>query len=341
MQQQQIYDNKHPHNQQQQQQQQLQLQQPRQQRCYTKAPPAVLFCSICQDLFRSPVFLPRCGHHFCRDCIAQWQSSNTPSSQDCPTCRTSIYITRTSPQSPPSIEKLCSAFIVVSLIAELDVCCPNGVVLLPNVTLHSGFGYLGEHFCKVTGSCEVVMSDEAMKQHVLSCPFSATTCECGAKCSKAEMKTHKASASCIKYHELKKKLEECQKQIAIQQGKVIKPHLNTIQENQDKIASKSSVGKKLSEINIPQENYTRDRVPELTQLLLHHMDDNSTLQLRKIFKNVAEIHLDWAKNYSDNPTNLTLNLRMLLATVLAFPGFSAKEREHCNKWFMEVVRNER
>ena len=49
----------------------------------------LLTCSVCcegyVDIERPPVLLPRCGHSFCRPCIAVLQTSGCVI---CPTCRT-------------------------------------------------------------------------------------------------------------------------------------------------------------------------------------------------------------------------------------------------------------
>lgn len=49
-----------------------------------------LFCSICQELFKSPVILRECGHSFCEICIFQMlHSSANPT---CPLCRAQIDV---------------------------------------------------------------------------------------------------------------------------------------------------------------------------------------------------------------------------------------------------------
>ncbi|XP_060549345.1 E3 ubiquitin-protein ligase TRIM52-like [Pantherophis guttatus] len=43
-------------------------------------------CSICLDFFHDPVFIPKCGHNFCRGCLTRsWGTSESEAS--CPQCR--------------------------------------------------------------------------------------------------------------------------------------------------------------------------------------------------------------------------------------------------------------
>ena len=42
-----------------------------------------LYCSICDDIFRTPIRLKTCGHTFCLNCIIQWAKHNL----NCPLCR--------------------------------------------------------------------------------------------------------------------------------------------------------------------------------------------------------------------------------------------------------------
>ena len=43
-------------------------------------------CSICLESFDN-IFLTRCGHKFCFDCINQWRSANSSTTCTCPMCR--------------------------------------------------------------------------------------------------------------------------------------------------------------------------------------------------------------------------------------------------------------
>lgn len=43
-------------------------------------------CSICLDVFFKPVILPRCGHHFCENCL--YESAMLTEARRCPLCRT-------------------------------------------------------------------------------------------------------------------------------------------------------------------------------------------------------------------------------------------------------------
>ena len=40
-------------------------------------------CAICQDIWRTPVTLTGCSHHFCSKCLETWLVEN----EDCPICR--------------------------------------------------------------------------------------------------------------------------------------------------------------------------------------------------------------------------------------------------------------
>ncbi|XP_070593740.1 E3 ubiquitin-protein ligase TRIM39-like [Erythrolamprus reginae] len=43
-------------------------------------------CSICLEYFQDPVFIPECGHNFCRGCLTRnWETSESEAS--CPQCR--------------------------------------------------------------------------------------------------------------------------------------------------------------------------------------------------------------------------------------------------------------
>ena len=44
-----------------------------------------LYCSICDDIFRTPIRLKTCGHTFCNKCISQWEKKSH--NFQCPLCR--------------------------------------------------------------------------------------------------------------------------------------------------------------------------------------------------------------------------------------------------------------
>ncbi|KAK6014867.1 zinc finger, C3HC4 type [Ostertagia ostertagi] len=41
-------------------------------------------CSICQDVFHNPATVSPCNHHFCFECISNWQSQSGESPATCP-----------------------------------------------------------------------------------------------------------------------------------------------------------------------------------------------------------------------------------------------------------------
>ena len=54
--------------------------------------PSYLFCSVCHEVFKSPVRLP-CKHTFCNDCIVK----NYKNSRVCPICRKRIVFKNIKP----------------------------------------------------------------------------------------------------------------------------------------------------------------------------------------------------------------------------------------------------
>ena len=69
-----------------------------------------LYCSICDDIFREPVRLKKCGHTYCLNCIIQWARHNL----NCPLCR--INFTDT------DIKK---DIIATNIINDLEIYCVN------------------------------------------------------------------------------------------------------------------------------------------------------------------------------------------------------------------------
>lgn len=56
-----------------------------------------LSCSICSEIFISPVTLP-CGHIFCKHCFQQWKKSCNQRPLDCPNCKEKVYISTVNSQ---------------------------------------------------------------------------------------------------------------------------------------------------------------------------------------------------------------------------------------------------
>ncbi|XP_031177057.1 nuclear factor 7, ovary-like [Sander lucioperca] len=66
-----------------------------------------LCCSICQDIFRRPVFLS-CTHSFCKDCLQRWWTEKQ--ARECPVCK------KISPKLNPPLnlvlKNLCESFLL-------------------------------------------------------------------------------------------------------------------------------------------------------------------------------------------------------------------------------------
>lgn len=69
-----------------------------------------LFCSICTEIFFSPVRIKECGHTFCKECLKKWTNYNS----QCPLCRNKFKIKNTKKD-----------FIAFNIINDMEVFCNN------------------------------------------------------------------------------------------------------------------------------------------------------------------------------------------------------------------------
>ena len=53
-----------------------------------------LQCIMCSDVSEEDVVL-KCGHHFCRPCLSQWQGTGRTNGKNCPTCIHTPFVTET------------------------------------------------------------------------------------------------------------------------------------------------------------------------------------------------------------------------------------------------------
>jgi len=114
-----------------------------------------LYCSICHELFKSPVIAKECSHTFCELCLFQVENSI------CPLCRRKI-----------SFEDVHQNLILDQLIKELPVFCK-----------YKSYGCLSQ----------VTLNNR--KDHELHCPFATVECVhlkrgCQFRGTKIELNTH-------------------------------------------------------------------------------------------------------------------------------------------------------
>jgi hypothetical protein len=92
----------------------------------------------------------------------------------------------------------------------------------------------------------------------------------------------------------------------------------------------------------PHLKYTRVNVNKLTILLMSH-DEQMTgpLNSTTYFNQIRAIYRDWCMNYSDNPEDLDLTLRILLAVACSGSLFTESQRKHLRIWKNNVKYNDR
>uniref|UniRef100_A0A8D0CV73 Zinc-binding protein A33-like n=1 Tax=Sander lucioperca TaxID=283035 RepID=A0A8D0CV73_SANLU len=66
-----------------------------------------LCCSICQDIFRRPVFLS-CTHSFCKDCLQRWWTEKP--TRECPVCKKVSL--KLNPPLNRVLKNLCESFLL-------------------------------------------------------------------------------------------------------------------------------------------------------------------------------------------------------------------------------------
>ena len=114
-------------------------------------------CPICLDVLEEPRRLSECDHHFCKNCIEEWQNTETT----CPTCRTNGLIRNADPS-------------MLAYIRTLPVKCPYkymGCQILPlfcNINNHTeNCGYRPVSCLR---NCGEILAISNMAAHTLSCP---------------------------------------------------------------------------------------------------------------------------------------------------------------------------
>lgn len=132
-----------------------------------------LLCSICLQVFNSPVTIP-CGHNFCQDCITRhWQTNNTVCR--CPLCAEEFY----------SIPKLRVNTLIAQMATEFKECAAkkslttseqagNGHVLCDICDIRKKLTAVKSCLVCFTSYCEAHLQphqrNPAMKKHKLIHP---------------------------------------------------------------------------------------------------------------------------------------------------------------------------
>ncbi|XP_020508720.2 nuclear factor 7, brain-like [Labrus bergylta] len=78
-----------------------------------------LFCTVCHEVFRDPVFLS-CTHSFCRDCLQKWWRQKK--SWECPVCKT--VSSQASPPSNRVLKNVCEIFLLEQDQTSSEDSCP-------------------------------------------------------------------------------------------------------------------------------------------------------------------------------------------------------------------------
>ncbi|CAG2106027.1 unnamed protein product, partial [Medioppia subpectinata] len=124
-------------------------------------------CSICQEIFNTPVTTTCCRQLFCEDCITQWLRTNTT----CPYDRKQL--TRSGLSQPPRL--------VVNTLNRFKIQC--------------------DHWAK---GCREVIKLELLPQHTVNCRYNKPKC---VKCQLYQTPVHDCIAALLhENNELKKKL---------------------------------------------------------------------------------------------------------------------------------------
>ena len=127
---------------------------------YEAKPSEELKCALClEEIAKQPAAL-RCGHIFGRGCLLAALAAN----RRCPTCRAAAGGAATD-----AVDTLVTPqHTVASLIDELRVRCPHGVVQ------HPGGG--ADDWIVAADGCDAVVPRGQLAAHTVTCPFEPVGC---------------------------------------------------------------------------------------------------------------------------------------------------------------------
>eukprot|EP01120_Amphizonella_sp_Union-15-10_P014967 TRINITY_DN7498_c0_g1_i1.p1 TRINITY_DN7498_c0_g1~~TRINITY_DN7498_c0_g1_i1.p1 ORF type:complete len:429 (+),score=53.89 TRINITY_DN7498_c0_g1_i1:68-1354(+) len=157
-------------------------------------PPGVL-CSVCDEVFKTPLINPRCAHTFCKKCIEAVLNTKNP---NCPLCRGPF------PQSSKyflpnhqltavidSLSVRCKWGVTYDESSEHWVSDPSGcqsVITLDQFELHSSRCQYALINCTNSG-CPKLIRRHLLQNHVIKCRFRKVTCRfC---CCQYEVRQHR------------------------------------------------------------------------------------------------------------------------------------------------------
>eukprot|EP01116_Phalansterium_solitarium_P023675 TRINITY_DN8416_c0_g1_i1.p1 TRINITY_DN8416_c0_g1~~TRINITY_DN8416_c0_g1_i1.p1 ORF type:complete len:496 (+),score=141.40 TRINITY_DN8416_c0_g1_i1:128-1489(+) len=136
-------------------------------------------CGICSGPFVSRVFVPGCGHTFCKRCIEGWQMVHS----SCP-C------------DPPLVKKLSASYLARNMVERLRVSCP---------ARNMGCTWSGDNasFSRHRAECQLLrvpcpygcgardLTDDDLSVHMTACSCRPVQCDaCDAELSYAALQSH-------------------------------------------------------------------------------------------------------------------------------------------------------